>query len=110
MICRQWNNLAHKLMQRAPLALDWPSARTLRVLRGHTYAVSSCAFAPDGNTLVTTSQDETARVWCTRDWSHLHTLTGHTNWVWSCTFAPNGSTLVTTSYDGTSRVWFDDQI
>ena len=107
---RQWNSLGHQLMQRAPLALDWPSVRTVKVLTGHIFEVISCAFAPDGNTLVTTSHDDTARVWCTRDYSHLHTLSGHTESVMSCTFAPNGSTLVTASEDGTRRVWSDDQI
>jgi WD40 repeat protein len=102
---RQWNSLANQVMQRAPLAFDWPSVSTVRVLRGHTKPVDSCAFAPDGSTLVTTSHDETARVWCTRDWSHLHTLTGHTSTVRSCAFAPDGNTLVTTSLDKTARVW-----
>ena len=108
------HRLGHQLMQRAPLALDWLSVRTVKVLHGHTNQVMSCAFAPDGSTLVTTSIDNTARVWCTRDWSHLRTLTGHTREVRSCAFAPNGSTLVTTSsqlsWDETSRVWSDDQI
>ena len=71
----------------------------------HTQAVNSCAFALDGSTLVTTSDDYTARVWCTRDCAHLHTLTGHTYGVSSCAFAPDGSTLVTTSDDYTARVW-----
>ena len=102
---RQWNSLVHQLMQHAPLALDWRSVRTIRMLRGHTGGVRSCAFAPDGSTLVTTSDDKKARVWCTRDWSHMHTLTGHTGGVLSCVFAPDGSTLVTTSNDDTARVW-----
>ena len=107
---RQWNNLVHELMQRAPLALDWRSMCTVRVLRGHTDHVLSCTFAPDGGTLVTASNDKTARVWCTRDWSHLHTLTTHTAHVNSCAIAPNGSTFVTTSDDHTIKVWSDDQI
>ena len=105
MMRRQWNSLVNDLKQRAPLALDWHSVRTVRVLRGHTASVGSCAFAPDGSTLVTTSTDSTVRVWCTRDWAHLHTLTGHTDDVTSCVFAPDGSTLVTTSGDRTARVW-----
>ena len=91
-------------MQRAPLALDWPLVRNVRVLRGHTSIVFSCVFAPDGSTLVTTMEDNTVRVWCSRDWSHLHTLTGHTWYVRSCAFAPDGGILVTTSYDATVRV------
>ena len=106
---RQWKILVHELTERAPMALDWRSVRTIKVLRGHTDCVRSCAFAPDGSTLVTTSEDNTVRVWCTRDWSHLHTLTSHTrgvrSYVTSCAFAPDGSTLVTTSNDNTARVW-----
>ena len=78
---RQWNSLVRTMMQRAPLALDWRSVDIVRELRGHTDCVRVCMFAPDGSTLVTTSYDRTARVWCTRDWSHLHSLTGHTDHV-----------------------------
>ena len=109
MIHRQWKSLVVQLMQSAPLALDWPSVRTVRVLRSHTQyvGVNSClAFAPDGSTFVTTAMgDNTARVWCTRDYSYLHTLTGHARWLRSCVFAHDSSTLVTTSEDRTARVW-----
>ena len=59
----------------------------------------------DGSTLVTVSDDTTARVWSAGDWSCLHTLRGHTDAVRGCAWAPDGSALVTTSYDGTTQVW-----
>jgi WD40 repeat protein len=33
------------------------------VLRGHEGSVFSAAFSPDGSRIVTTSDDETARIW-----------------------------------------------
>ncbi|MFJ8194779.1 hypothetical protein ACIQ8D_34290 [Streptomyces sp. NPDC096094] len=42
---------------------------------GHTGAVDSAFFSPDGNTLVTSSSDMTVRLWGTRAFSDLDTLT-----------------------------------
>ena len=42
---------------------DATTGRELTVLRGHTDAVRSAAFSPDGKRIVTASEDETARIW-----------------------------------------------
>jgi len=42
---------------------DWSYLCTLTA---RTEVANSCAFAPDGGTLVTVSDDRTARVWATR--------------------------------------------
>ncbi|MDM8559021.1 RT0821/Lpp0805 family surface protein [Candidatus Parabeggiatoa sp. HSG14] len=75
------------------------------VLRGHKDFVRSVAFSPDGQTLATSSQDKTARLWQVSSGKLLHTLR-HTSSVWSAAFSPNGQTLATTSYhDNTARLW-----
>ena len=103
--CRRWHKLVDDRLQRGPLALHWGSVKSVKQFSGHTRAVISGAFAPDGGTFVTVSIDCTARVWATTDWSHLHTLTGHTGGVNSCAFAPDGGHLITVSGDRTARVW-----
>lgn len=46
----------------------------LRVIRGHTDAVSAAAFSPDGVLLATASDDGTARIWDAANGAHLATL------------------------------------
>ena len=50
----------------------------LRPGRGWVLGV---VFAPDGQTLVSASADNTARIWRVGDGTPLRTLQGHTGWV-----------------------------
>ncbi|WP_371151413.1 NACHT domain-containing protein [Buchananella felis] len=82
------------------LGLPIPSTLT-----GHTSPVFSGAYSPDGTTILTTSYDNTARIWDTHTGQALHTLTGHTSPVFSGAYSPDGTTILTTSWDGTARIW-----
>jgi WD40 repeat protein len=68
--------------------------------------VSSAAFSPDGQRVLTASGDTTARVWDAASGRSLATLAGHTGWVSSAVFSPDGQRVVTASYDGTARTWY----
>jgi WD40 repeat protein len=63
--------------------------KPLATLQGHTGAVNSAAFAPDGGRILTASDDNTARLW-DRDGKPLATLQGHTGAVLRAVFAPDG--------------------
>ncbi len=52
------------------------------MLAGHTDSAQSVAFTPDGNTLTTSSDDGTVRLWDTDAFNDLATLTDH-----ACTVA-----------------------
>ena len=77
----------------------------LKTFIGHTARVSSVAFSPDSNTLVSGSWDGTIRLWDVAIGEHKTTLTGHTGSVKSVTFSPDGSIIASGSSDGTIRLW-----
>ncbi|WP_399457163.1 WD40 repeat domain-containing protein, partial [Streptomyces sp. WAC05858] len=59
-------------------------------LKGHNDNVLAVAFSPDGKTLATGSNDDTARLWSTGTGSARTTLKGHNGNVWSVAFSPDG--------------------
>ncbi|REG23533.1 WD domain G-beta repeat uncharacterized protein, partial [Archangium gephyra] len=64
----------------------------------------SAAFSPDGQRVVTASEDGTARVWRV-DGKEEAVLRGHEGRVGSAVFSPDGPQVVTASGDGTARLW-----
>ncbi|MEM7116015.1 MAG: hypothetical protein AAF614_26475, partial [Chloroflexota bacterium] len=76
------------------------------LVRGHTNFVSSVAFSPDGQQIVSGSWDQTIRVWdVDQPEAEPVILAGHTNFVLSVAFSPDGQQIVSGSRDGTIRVW-----
>jgi len=71
----------------------------LRELQGHTHIVTSFAFSPDGNQIVSGSWDDSLRVWDAKTGELLRELQGHTNWVASVAFSPTGDQIVSGSDD-----------
>jgi len=85
----------------------WNAAtgRELITLRGHTAAVRSAAFSPDGAGIATGSQDGTAKVWDAATGQELVTLKGHAAGLHCVAFSPDGTRIVTGSRDRTTKVW-----
>jgi hypothetical protein len=79
--------------------------RTYRSLIGHTAAVSSVAISPDGQRIITGSEDRTAKVWDAGTGLELLSLTGHTGWVSSVAISADCQRIVTGSGDRTAKVW-----
>ena len=75
-----------------------------RRFRGHQDSVKSVSFSPDGKTLATASDDNTARIWDLQG-NQLALFSGHQDSVKSVSFSPDGKTLATASHDKTVRVW-----
>ena len=73
-------------------------------LGGHQEYIASVSFSPDGNAIVTSSGDSTARLW-TSDGQLVKELRGHTRPLTLALFSPDGKFVVTASADNTVRVW-----
>jgi WD40 repeat protein/tRNA A-37 threonylcarbamoyl transferase component Bud32 len=77
----------------------------LKTFHGHTAVIRSVAFSPDGQRIVTGSEDTTAKVWEAASGKELLSLTGHVAEIWSVAFSPDGLRIATGSGDQTAKVW-----
>ncbi len=74
----------------------------------HTDAVLSVHFSKKvegGQKLLTTSYDNTARLWNVATGKQERRFLGHNWWVWDAQFSPDEKKIVTVSQDGTAIVW-----
>ena len=86
-------------------AVSNASAQLLAQLEGHVRWVTNAVFSPDGQSIVTASDDHTARIWSTATGRLLAKLEGHTSRVNSVAFSPDSHWIVTASDDHTARIW-----
>ncbi|WP_293350008.1 MULTISPECIES: serine/threonine-protein kinase [unclassified Microcoleus] len=82
-----------------------PTWRCVHTLVGHSHAVTSVAFSPDGATLASGSEDKTIEMWNLHGGKRWYTLTGHSDWVTSVAFSPDGATLASGGRDKTIQIW-----
>lgn len=73
--------------------------------RGHTEGVLSISFSKDGQRLLTSSYDKTARLWDVASGRQLRRFWGHNWWVWDANFSSDERRIVTASQDGTAVIW-----
>jgi WD40 repeat protein len=76
----------------------WPPLR-------HASRVTSAAFSRDGASIVTASDDGTARVWDTTTGMPISPPLEHRDRVVSAAFSPDGTRVITASEDCTARIW-----
>ncbi|MEH2181535.1 AAA-like domain-containing protein, partial [Nostoc sp.] len=74
------------------------------VMAGHESFVTSASFSPDGQRILTTSADWTARLWDLQG-KEIAKFQGHKSIVTSAIFSPDGQRILTASYDKTARLW-----
>ncbi len=79
--------------------------RGARTLEGHTAVVYALRFSPDGQRLLSGSDDRTLGVWDSSRGQLIARLRGHSNYVHDLDVSPDGQRVVTASGDGTARIW-----
>ncbi|PSN45751.1 Target of rapamycin complex subunit lst8 [Blattella germanica] len=75
-------------------------------IEAHQRYALKCKFSPDSTLLVTTSADQTARIWKTSDFTLLQELKHEAQrWVWDAAFSADSQYILTASSDGVARLW-----
>jgi WD40 repeat protein len=77
----------------------------LMAFEGHEDGVRSVAVSPDGETILTGSEDDPARLWDIETGREVHRFEGHESSVYAVAFSPDGDTVLTGSLDDTARLW-----
>ncbi|CAK73532.1 unnamed protein product, partial (macronuclear) [Paramecium tetraurelia] len=86
---------------------NWKNLQSndLHSLIGHSSAVASVNFSPDGTILASGSYDNSIRLWDVKTGQQKAKLDGHSNYVMSVNFSPDSTTLASGSYDNSIRLW-----
>jgi WD40 repeat protein len=87
-----------------PAVCDVTTGKALFDLEGHTKQVRDISYSPDGQWLVTASEDHTARIWRAATGKSLAVLP-HDAEVIMAMFSPGGRWIVTGTTDRVVRVW-----
>jgi hypothetical protein len=74
-------------------------------LKGHFWPVRCVAFSPDGQRLVSSSEDGIIKVWDLATGREERTLPGHANPTHCLAFSPDGKRLASASTDPTVKLW-----
>lgn len=84
---------------------DIGSGTLIRQFAGHTDFLTKVSFSPDGQWVLTGSDDNTARLWDAATGKELRRFTGFSGAVTKVAFLPDGKTIVTECGDGIARFW-----
>ncbi|KAK7799561.1 hypothetical protein U0070_016522 [Myodes glareolus] len=91
-----------------PMNIEAPTKLAVgrvRFFGKHHGEVNCSAFSPDGQTLLTASDDGCVYVWETRSRRLLWRMAGHRGPVKFCRFSPDGRLVASSSCDHTVRLW-----
>lgn len=96
-------DMRHKTIQ----LWDITNGQLQMVFKGHSSEICSITFSPDGQTLATSSNYTTIRIWDLSTSINVpeQTPRGHNDQVQSIKFSPDGQQLASISLDRTVKLW-----
>jgi periodic tryptophan protein 2 len=87
------------------LVWEWQSEQYVMKQQGHSNTMSSVAYSPDGNFIVTGGYDGKVKMWNVNSGFCSLTFSEHTSGVTGIDFCQNKKFFVTSSLDGTVRAF-----
>ena len=81
------------------------SEQLICALEGHSKAVSSVTFSPDGKRIISGSYDNTIKLWNAENGQLIRTFEGHDKAVLSVAFSPDSKCIISGSDDNTLKLW-----
>ncbi|KAI9481601.1 MAG: WD40-repeat-containing domain protein [Benjaminiella poitrasii] len=104
-----WSLKGEKLQDRKEKDADEPGTDYKKLI-GHSGPVYGISFSHDNQYLVSSSEDQTVRLWCLNTFTNLVCYKSHNYPVWDVDFGPYGFYFATASHDKTARLWSCDHI
>jgi hypothetical protein len=77
----------------------------LRVLNGHTDAVTSVVYSPDGKTIISGSADGTVRTWDAENGQALRVLKGHAGPIFAVAISSDGGRIAAAGSGDAVLIW-----
>ena len=74
-------------------------------MSGHSALVLSTAFSHDGEKIISSSIDNTIKIWDAKTYKLIKTITGHTGPVRTAFFSSDDKYILSSSNDSTARIW-----
>lgn len=96
------------VLPEAPAGEDNAAPEVIATMEGHSEAVYSVAFTPDGKYVVSGSGDHTVKVWDSATGKEIKSFggpAGHQNLVMSVSLCADGSLIASGGTDNTVKVW-----
>ncbi len=84
---------------------DISTGKEIKTFKGHSEAVNSVAFSPDGKYIISGSMDNTLKLWDIEKGKKIKTFKGHSEPVNSVSFSPDGKYVISGSSDNTIKLW-----